>query len=96
MNKLQIHTLALCSERDAPSLLAASGDPGLAALESLRRDPQRSAQVGLTAESRVLIISTEGATAPREYTRLVGQSAEQVLQRQQAWQAAHALQTQPA
>ena len=35
-------------------------------------------------------------TALWEYTRLVGQSAEQVLQRQQAWQAAHALQTQPA
>lgn len=91
-----MRTLAQGSERDTPIVAGESGVAGLAALEWLRTDPQRSEQVGLTAESRVLIISTEGATAPREYTRLVGQSAEQVLQRQQAWQAAHSLQTQPA
>ena len=91
-----MRTLAQGSERDTPIVAGESGVAGLAALEWLRSDPQRSELVGLTAESRVLIISTEGATAPREYTRLVGQSAEQVLQRQQAWQAAHALQTQPA
>ena len=91
-----MRTLAQGSERDTPIVAGESGVAGLAALEWLRSDPQRSEQVGLTAESRVLIISTEGATAPREYTRLVGQSAEQVLQRQQAWQTAHSLQTQPA
>ena len=91
-----MRTLAQGSERDTPIVAGESGVAGLAALEWLRSDPQRSEQVGLTAESRVLIISTEGATAPREYTRLLGQSAEQVLQRQQAWQAAHSLQTQPA
>lgn len=91
-----MRALAQGSERDTPIVAGESGVAGLAALEWLRTDPQRSEQVGLTAESRVLIISTEGATAPREYTRLVGQSAEQVLQRQQAWQAAHSLQTQPA
>lgn len=91
-----MRTLAQGSERDTPIVAGESGVAGLAALEWLRSDPQRSEQVGLTAESRVLIISTEGATAPREYTRLVGQSAEQVLQRQQAWQAAHPLHTQPA
>ena len=91
-----MRTLSQGSERDTPIVVGESGVAGLAALEWLRSDPQRSEQVGLTAESRVLIISTEGATAPREYTRLVGQSAEQVLQRQQAWHAAHALQTQLA
>ena len=91
-----MRALAQGSERDTPIVAGESGVAGLAALEWLRSDPQRSEQVGLTAESRVLIISTEGATAPREYTRLVGQSAEQVLQRQQACQAAHALQTQLA
>lgn len=91
-----MRTLAQGSERDTPIVAGESGVAGLAALEWLRSDPQRSEQVGLTAESRVLIISTEGATAPREYTRLVGQSAEQVLQRQHAWQAAHSPQTQPA
>ena len=91
-----MRALAQGSERDTPIVAGESGVAGLAALEWLRSDPQRSEQVGLTAESRVLIISTEGATAPREYTRLVGQSAEQVLQRQQAWQAAHPLHTQPA
>ena len=91
-----MRALAQGSERDTPIVAGESGVAGLAALEWLRSDPQRSEQVGLTAESRVLIISTEGATAPREYTRLVGQSAEQVLQRQQAWQAAHPFHTQPA
>ena len=91
-----MRALAQGSERDTPIVVGESGVAGLAALEWLCSDPQRSEQVGLTAESRVLIISTEGATAPREYTRLVGQSAEQVLQRQQACQAAHALQTQLA
>ena len=91
-----MRALAQGSERDTPIVAGESGVAGLAALEWLRSDPQRSEQVGLTAESRVLIISTEGATAPREYTRLVGQSAEQVLQRQQVWQAAHPLHTQPA
>lgn len=91
-----MRALAQGSERDTPIVAGESGVAGLAALEWLRSDPQRSEQVGLTAESCVLIISTEGATAPREYTRLVGQSAEQVLQRQQAWQAAHAPQKQPA
>ena len=91
-----MRALAQGSERDTPIVVGESGVAGLAALEWLRSDPQRSEQVGLTAESRVLIISTEGATAPREYTRLVGQSAEQVLQRQQAWRAARAVQTRPA
>lgn len=91
-----MRALAQGSECDTPIVAGESGVAGLAALEWLRSDPQRSEQVGLTAESRVLIISTEGATAPREYTRLVGQSAEQVLQRQQVWQAAHPLHTQPA
>jgi diaminopropionate ammonia-lyase len=44
-------------------------------------------QVGLEASSRVLLISTEGATAPALYAELAGFSAEQVLQAQVAWLA---------
>jgi diaminopropionate ammonia-lyase len=33
----------------------------------------------LDADSRVLLLSTEGATDPEIYQRLVGQSAENVL-----------------
>jgi hypothetical protein len=42
-------------------------------------------QVGLDASSRVLLISTEGATAPALYAELAGFSAEQVLQAQADW-----------
>jgi diaminopropionate ammonia-lyase len=63
---------------------------GLAALARLRSDAALSAQAGLDASSRVLIISTEGATAPGEYAQRVGETAESVLQRQQAWLATRA------
>lgn len=59
-----------------------SATAGLAALELLRADASLSAQVGLDAQSRVLIVSTEGATAPQTYAELVGESAESVQQRQ--------------
>ena len=86
-----MRTLAQGSERDTPSLRVNRVLPGWqrwSGCAVIRSAQSRSG----SQPSRVLIISTEGATAPREYTRLVGQSAEQVLQRQQAWQTAHALQ----
>ena len=86
--------LAQGGGRDMPLVAGESGVAGLAGLQALRADPQRSAQVGLTAQSRVLVISTEGATAPAVYAQLVGEEAEAVLRRQAAWAAAR--QTAPA
>lgn len=83
-----MRTLAEGSVRDIPIVAGESGVAGLAALELLRFNSQLSQKVGLSADSRVLIISTEGATAPGEYALRVGESADEVLQRQLSWKAA--------
>ena len=80
--------LAKGSVHDTPIVAGESGAAGLAALQVLRRDPRLSAQVGLDEGSRVLTVSTEGATAPGLYRDLVGESADAVLRRQAAWTAA--------
>ena len=81
-----MRVLARGGDGDIPIVAGESGTAGLAALEVLRNDPVLSAQVGLDATSRILLISTEGATAPRVYEELVGESAESVKARQLAWQ----------
>jgi diaminopropionate ammonia-lyase len=70
---------------DAPLLVGESGAAGLAGLIALLRQPAWKAEAGLNAESRVLLISTEGATAPSVYKECVGETAESVLSRQAAW-----------
>lgn len=79
-----MRALAAGSERDIPIVAGESGTAGLAALRILRSDSSLSTQAGLDARSRVLIINTEGATAPKVYEELVGESAESVLKRQAA------------
>lgn len=86
-----MRALAAGGPRDVPIVAGESGTAGLAALEALRRDPVRSAQVGLDARSRVLVINTEGATAPAIYQDLVGESAASVFQRQAAWETVRSL-----
>lgn len=76
--------LAKGGDEDAPIVAGESGVAGLAALEILRSDPMLSAQTGLDSQSRVLIVNTEGATAPQVYAQLVGESAEAVKARQAA------------
>lgn len=80
-----MRSLASGSERDVPIVAGESGTAGLAALRILRGDPGLSARTGLDSLSRVLIVNTEGATAPGEYRELVGESAESVRERQSAW-----------
>jgi len=77
--------LAQGSERDVPVLAGESGVAGLVALQALAEAPALAEQIGLDASSRVLIINTEGATAPQLYRQLVGEEPEAVLQRQSAW-----------
>ncbi|WP_431120759.1 diaminopropionate ammonia-lyase [Variovorax paradoxus] len=79
--------LADGGDKDVPIVAGESGTAGLAALQVLRSNHRLSAQVGLDATSCVLIINTEGATAPQVYADLVGESAESVKKRQTAWAA---------
>lgn len=67
------------SARDVPIVGGESGVAGLAGLLALARDAASRERVALDAHSRVLLINTEGATAPLVYRELVGRSADDVL-----------------
>ncbi len=77
--------LAQGSDEDIPIVAGESGVAGLAAMEVLRGDPGLFAQAGLDSHSRVLIVNTEGATAPQVYERLAGEPAAAVKARQTAY-----------
>ncbi|MEE1882696.1 diaminopropionate ammonia-lyase [Pseudomonas soli] len=77
--------LAQGGARDIPLLAGESAVAGLAGLVRLMAVPALAARVGLGRDSRVLLISTEGATAPNLYTELVGETPASVLARQRAW-----------
>lgn len=80
--------LANGSARDMPLVAGESAVAGLAGLLRLMASQDQCAGVGLDRHSRVLLISTEGATAPALYAELVGKTAESVLERQRTWQQA--------
>lgn len=70
---------------DVPVVAGESGVAGLAGLQALAAQPAWRDAMGLDGTARVLLISTEGATAPGMYAELVGQPAEAVLQAQRRW-----------
>ena len=70
---------------DIPVVAGESAVAGFAALKNLLVDREWKQKAGLTADSRVLVISTEGATAPRVYERIVGRSHEAVGLAQREW-----------
>jgi len=74
---------------DIPVVAGESAVAGFAALKNLTADPEWKKKAGLTADSRVLLISTEGATAPSVYERIVGCSHDAVLSAQNEWLAHH-------
>lgn len=82
-----MRTLAAGSAQEVPIVAGESGAAGLAALQVLRSDPALAAQAGLDAQARVLLINSEGATAPQVYQELVGEAAASVAARQARWQA---------
>ncbi|MEK1945193.1 MAG: diaminopropionate ammonia-lyase, partial [Ensifer adhaerens] len=56
-----------------PAIVAGeSGGVGLAGLITVAGDPNMRAALGLDANSRILVINTEGATDPERYEELVG------------------------
>ena len=81
--------LAAGSQRDIPLEAGESAVAGLAGLIRITDSPSRAAEVGIDAQSRILLISTECATAPGVYAELVGESdmSASVRARQQAWLA---------
>jgi len=68
---------------DVPILAGESGAAGLAALLALQGAPGWEA-LALDARSRVLLLNTEGATAPALYASLAGCDPSDVLRRQAA------------
>ncbi len=80
-----MRTIAEGVHGDVPILAGESGVAGLAALRELNRSPEGRDAAALDARSRVLLINTEGATAPSVYAGIVGRNAQAVLAAQQAW-----------
>jgi N-carbamoyl-L-amino-acid hydrolase len=80
-----MRSLATGEAGDMPVLSGESGAAGLAALQVLAADPQARDVAGLDASSRVLLFSTEGATAPGVYKSLTGRSGEEVVAAQKEW-----------
>ncbi|VVE04868.1 diaminopropionate ammonia-lyase [Pandoraea soli] len=79
--------LARGSDNDVPFVAGESGVAGLAGLMQAAATPVLASAIGLNTDSRVLLINTEGATAPGVYANLVGEPAASVTQRQHAWLA---------
>lgn len=80
-----MRSLATGAAGDVPIVSGESGAAGLAGLAKLMREPDLARAAGLDAGSRVLLISTEGATAPGLYAELVGASAQTVAARRDTW-----------
>lgn len=77
--------LAHGGAHDIPIVSGESGAAGLAGLIHLTETAALRAKTGLGPDARVLLISTEGATAPAVYADLVGMPAEAVLASQSIW-----------
>lgn len=77
--------LAVGSFEDIPVVAGESAVAGFAALKSLLADPEWKDKAGLTDDARVLLISTEGATAPSVFERIVGRSHDSVASQQEEW-----------
>ncbi|MDZ5457511.1 diaminopropionate ammonia-lyase [Azohydromonas lata] len=82
-----MRVLAAGGARDLPIVAGESGVAGLAGLQALRADAAAARHFGLDGHARVLLVNTEGATAPAVYEQLVGEPAWAVRARQAAWRA---------
>ena len=70
--------LAAGASDDAPLVSGESGVTGLAGFVLAATNPNRCTELKLNAQSRILVISTEGATDPTVYEELVGKPASAV------------------
>lgn len=72
---------------DVPIVAGESGVAGLAALQILATRPEWRGATGLDEQARVLLINSEGATAPGVYAGIIGRTADDVLAAQRGWLA---------
>ena len=80
-----MRTLADGTHGDVPIVAGESGVAGLAALQDLAGSDEGRRAAGLGPDARVLLINSEGATAPGVYARIVGRGADTVQAAQRAW-----------
>jgi len=80
-----MRTLADGVSGDIPVVAGESGAAGLAALQAIAASEAWRTQSGLTADSRVLLINTEGATAPSLYAQLAGRPHHAVEAARRQW-----------
>lgn len=71
--------LAAPAAGDPPIVAGETGGAGLGALLAARDYPEMRATLALDADSRVLLLGSEGDTDPAIYRRVVGRSAQEVL-----------------
>jgi diaminopropionate ammonia-lyase len=64
-----------------PIVAGESAVPGLIALVAAAADPELRHALGLSSDSRVLLLGCEGATDPEIYRRMVGTTADRLLGR---------------
>ncbi len=86
-----MRTLAVGGSGDIPVVSGESGAAGLAGLATLLASADVARQLGLNPQSHVLLLNTEGATAPGVYAALVGESAQSVQGRQARWLAGNGI-----
>ncbi|SAL35803.1 diaminopropionate ammonia-lyase [Caballeronia udeis] len=79
--------LAVGAERDVPLVAGESGAAGLAGLVQASSSVEDRSALGLDERSNVLLLNTEGATAPALYRQLTGLRADDVLAAQRGWLA---------
>lgn len=80
-----MRVLAAGDYGDVPVVSGESGAAGLAGLMALMRDETLARAAGLDEAARVLVVSTEGATAPSVYEQCVGAQAAAVQARRDGW-----------
>lgn len=74
-----MQVLAFPQKSDPPIVAGESGSAGIAGLIGIIGETRLREQVGLSKNSRVLIINTEGATDPGLYRKMVGRSAVEIM-----------------
>ena len=82
-----MRALARGDAGDVPIVSGESGAAGLAALTALAGDAESRRHAGLDTGSRVLLLNTEGATAPDLFQTLTGLRADDVWAAQSRWRA---------
>lgn len=73
-----VRLLADCRYEDAPLVAGESAVAGLAGCLGAMANPAARAELGLDADSRILVFGSEGATDPELYARIVGRTVEEV------------------